>query len=99
MVGLSAAVDELTCCGGAAGCSACAEPSFMPSLKPFPGIRYRDSFELKDLTCPPYDVISPDEQQRLHERHDHNAIRLELAQTGGSSDEKYGHVAETFSSR
>lgn len=70
----------------------------MPSLNPFPGIRYRATSELKDLTCPPYDVISPGEQTRLHERHEHNAIRLELAQpgVGGSSDEKYAHVARTF---
>jgi len=46
-------------------------------------------------------VISGDEQQRLHERSEFNAIRLELARrAGGESSEdgdaRYGHVAETF---
>ncbi|MBW3594429.1 MAG: DUF1015 domain-containing protein [Actinobacteria bacterium] len=68
----------------------------MPTLRPFHGIRYRESSNLKDLTCPPYDVISPDEQSRLHERSDFNAIRLELARPGG--DTKYDHVAQTFQS-
>ena len=67
----------------------------MPTLRPFRGIRYRETGELKDLTCPPYDVISPDEQARLHERSGHNAIRLELARPGGSGS-RYEHVAETF---
>ena len=74
----------------------------MPSLRPFHGIRYRDSDFIKDLTCPPYDVISSEEQARLHERSEHNAIRLELARgVGGETNEgdaKYQHVAETFGS-
>ncbi len=47
--------------------------------------------------CPPYDVISPDEQTKLHERHEHNAVRLELARkdTGGGG---YGSVGQTFDS-
>ena len=67
----------------------------MPELRPFKGIRYSSSAELKDLTCPPYDVISPDEQTRLHERHPHNAVRLELARPEGGA-EKYRNVATTF---
>ena len=50
----------------------------MPELSPFRGIRYASVDELKDLVCPPYDVISPEEQARLYERHRHNAIRFEL---------------------
>ena len=68
----------------------------MPTIRPFQGIRYRESSELRDLTCPPYDVISPEEQTRLHERSEHNAIRLELARPG--EGERYEHVAETFRS-
>jgi len=67
----------------------------MPELKPFKGIRYSSSADLKDLTCPPYDVISPDEQTRLHERHANNAVRLELARPE-SGAEKYRNVAETY---
>jgi uncharacterized protein (DUF1015 family) len=69
----------------------------MPELKPFRGIRYSSSADLKDLTCPPYDVISPEEQDRLHDRHPHNAIRLELARPD-SGGEKYRNVASTYSS-
>ena len=68
----------------------------MPTLRPFQGIRYRESAALKDLTCPPYDVISPGEQARLHERSEYNAIRLELARPGEGT--KYEHVADTFKS-
>lgn len=67
----------------------------MPELRPFTGIRYSSSADLKDLTCPPYDVISPEEQTRLHERHAHNAVRLELARPEAGA-ERYGKVAETF---
>ena len=67
----------------------------MPELKPFNGIRYSSPAELKDLVCPPYDVISPDEQARLHERHPNNAVRLELARSEGGS-EKYRNAAAAF---
>ena len=67
----------------------------MPTIRPFEGIRYREASELKDLTCPPYDVISPEEQTRLHERSPYNAIRLELARPGGQGA-RYEHVADTF---
>ncbi len=63
----------------------------MPELSPFRGIRY-SSHDLRDLVCPPYDVISPDDQARLHRRHPHNAVHLELAR----GHEKYRKTAETF---
>ena len=50
----------------------------MPELSPFRGVRYRDTDALKELVCPPYDVISREEQASLYERHAHNAIRFEL---------------------
>ncbi len=68
----------------------------MPELRPFRGIRYQSSGDLQDLVCPPYDVISDDEQVWLHERHPHNAVRLELAQTKGEGAAKYRDAAETF---
>jgi len=67
----------------------------MPELKPFKGIRYSSSAELKDLVCPPYDVISPDEQALLHERHPNNAVRLELARPDEGA-EKYRNAADAF---
>ena len=50
----------------------------MPELRPFEGIRYSATDDLKDLVCPPYDVISPEEQAQLYARHPHNAVRVEL---------------------
>jgi uncharacterized protein (DUF1015 family) len=35
--------------------------------------------DVTDLTCPPYDVISPDQRLALEERDPHNAVRLELS--------------------
>lgn len=67
----------------------------MPTIRPFEGIRYRKESDLRELTCPPYDVISPEEQARLHERSPYNAIRLELARSGGEGA-RYEHVADTF---
>lgn len=68
----------------------------MPELKPFKGIRYSSSSDQRDLVCPPYDVISADEQARLHDLHPNNAVRLELARPDGGA-EKYRNAASTFS--
>ena len=54
----------------------------MPKLSPFKGIRFSSESDVGDLVCPPYDVISPDEQRALYERHENNAIRIELARDG-----------------
>ena len=50
-------------------------------VRPFRGLRYNLEriASLSSVICPPYDVISPDEQQLLHDRSPHNVIRLELA--------------------
>ena len=50
----------------------------MPELRPFRGVRYSPMGPLKELVCPPYDIISPADQVRLHERHPYNAVRIEL---------------------
>jgi uncharacterized protein (DUF1015 family) len=50
----------------------------VPELRPFAGIRYSPEVRLRDVVCPPYDVISPEEQARLYERHPNNAVRVEL---------------------
>lgn len=50
----------------------------MPELRPFRGIRYGATSELEDVVCPPYDVITSEEQARLHARHANNAVRVEL---------------------
>lgn len=65
----------------------------MPELEPFNGIRYSSTSDLPRLICPPYDIISPEEQEALHAVHPHNAVHLELAQGGRAS---YERVGETF---
>ena len=68
----------------------------MPELKPFKGVRYQDADRIADLVCPPYDIIPPQEQERLHELNPHNAVRLELAMGGGAGPEGYEPVRATF---
>ena len=65
----------------------------MPELRPFHGIRYSSPSDLPKLICPPYDIISPEEQAALHALHPHNAVHLELAQGGRAS---YDAAGETF---
>ena len=53
----------------------------MADIRPFRGVRYNKSL-LKDLAaviCPPYDIISPQQQEELHNRSDFNFIRLEAS--------------------
>jgi uncharacterized protein (DUF1015 family) len=68
----------------------------MPELRPFKGFRYSSTEKLKDVVCPPYDIISPEEQTNLHERNPHNAVRLELAQSKGEGAARYRDVRDTF---
>lgn len=68
----------------------------MPQLKAFKGVRYADTDAMAQLVCPPYDIISPAEQAQLHDRHEHNAVRLELAQKRGEGD-RYAGVRDLFS--
>jgi uncharacterized protein (DUF1015 family) len=70
----------------------------MAQVFPFRGWRYdvAQVGELSDVTCPPYDVIDADFQERLYEQHPCNVIRLELNrdEPGDSNlDEKYRRAA------
>ena len=67
----------------------------MPTVRPFRGVRY-SAEDIASLVCPPYDVISPQEQEALHTRNEHNAVRLELARTEAEGDTKYSEVGELF---
>lgn len=62
----------------------------LADIQPFKGIRYNSALsrDIGQLLCPPYDVISPEHQQRLHDRNPYNAIRLEFGMdTPGDSPE------------
>ncbi len=52
----------------------------MATITPFKGIVYNQekAGSISNLVCPPYDIISPAEQQKLYRRSPHNAIRLEF---------------------
>jgi uncharacterized protein (DUF1015 family) len=49
----------------------------MVDVIPFCGIRYK-SKNISELICPPYDVISPAEKEKLLSASTYNAVRLEL---------------------
>jgi uncharacterized protein (DUF1015 family) len=69
----------------------------MPELRPFRGVRYTALGPLKDLICPPYDVISPADQVRLYERHPYNAVRIELPfSESNHPTERYERAALQF---
>src|SRR3712207_1580750 len=69
----------------------------MPEFRPFRGVRYSPMGPLKDLVCPPYDIISPSEQVRLHERHPYNAVRIELPFSDSNEPkERYANAAKQF---
>lgn len=52
----------------------------MAEVVPFCGVRYNKALiaDIADVVAPPYDVISPDEQEGFHQRHPNNVIRLIL---------------------
>jgi uncharacterized protein (DUF1015 family) len=52
---------------------------------------------LKEMVCPPYDIISPADQVRLHERHPYNAVRIELPFSEGRRPaERYERANRQF---
>jgi len=72
----------------------------MTQVKPFPGIRYaREKVSsLGAVICPPFDIITPEQQKSCYRKSDYNAIRLELpAQQGNESlQAAHGRAAVTF---
>lgn len=68
----------------------------MPEVRGFKGIRYNPD-KIKDfgsVLAPPYDVISPREQEEFHESNPLNVIRLILPK--GEGDIKYERAAKSF---
>jgi uncharacterized protein (DUF1015 family) len=54
----------------------------MAHIAPFRGVFYNQK-KIRDLAkvvAPPYDVVSPEEQERLYKRSPYNFIRLDLNQ-------------------
>jgi uncharacterized protein (DUF1015 family) len=66
--------------------------------RPFRGLHYA-SADLSSLICPPYDVISSEEQRRLYARSPFNVVRLEYGETqpdDTSSRNRYTRAATTL---
>jgi len=73
----------------------------MAEIIPVRPLRYNPQFvpDLKLVVAPPYDVISPEAQERYHARHPQNVVRLILAKEGGdaaSGRDRYDRAARTF---
>jgi uncharacterized protein (DUF1015 family) len=77
----------------------------MAEVCPFRGIRYNEGIvgDLAPIICPPYDIITPEEQQLYYQKNDYNTIRLEYPSAASEeqpkanvSDEKYKRAAATL---
>ena len=73
----------------------------MAKISPFRGICYNPDkiADLADVLTPPYDVISPVEQERFYSRHPKNVIRLilgKMAETDSPRDNRYTRAAGFF---
>jgi len=69
----------------------------MPQILPFRGIRYTaPAGSLDDLLAPPYDVITPAQQQALANRSPYNAVHLELASGGEARDARVAALLESW---
>jgi uncharacterized protein (DUF1015 family) len=64
----------------------------MPRFEPFRGYRYASGPDLSRLACPPYDVIDPEERERLASQDPRNAVHLEMP----VGDDAYSGAASTF---
>ncbi|MFO7840252.1 MAG: DUF1015 domain-containing protein [Desulfosalsimonadaceae bacterium] len=62
----------------------------MADIFPFRGIRYNTVKvgDLANVTTPPYDVISDEEQDMYYERHPNNVIRLDKGKAGSNDDSR-----------
>ena len=60
----------------------------MADILPFIGTRYNSQLigDLSKVVAPPYDIISPEQQEELYERHPNNVIRLELGRDKAGDD-------------
>ncbi|MFC2005113.1 DUF1015 domain-containing protein [Chloroflexota bacterium] len=73
----------------------------MTDIRPFRGVHYNESL-IKDwstVICPPYDIITPQQQQELYLSSDYNFVRLEFGRElpqDTVTDNKYTRSAVTL---
>src|SRR3989338_8535393 len=73
----------------------------MTHIKPFKAVHYNPAKidDFSKVVCPPYDVISKDQQNRLHNLSPFNFINLELAKETSRDDDiynKYTRAQKTY---
>ncbi len=69
----------------------------MAEIHPFRGIRYNQQLidDIGSVICPPYDIITAEEQKSYYDKSNYNIIRLELPEEV-ASDNKHTRAAATF---
>ena len=62
----------------------------MPHIIPFKGITFNTekSTDISGLVCPPYDVLSPRDQDRYYSKNEHNIVRIILGKDLAADNEK-----------
>jgi len=73
----------------------------LAEVSPFPGIRYNQDkgSDLSAVICPPYDIISPEEQKVYYQKSEYNAIRLEhgmMLPEDTETNNKHTRARDTF---
>lgn len=70
----------------------------MVDFRPFNGVRYDESAgSLANLICPPYDVISPEQENELLRSNRNNMVRLELSElVGEASSDRYSNAGSAY---
>ena len=72
----------------------------VPEIRPFRALRFVPSSvgDLADVVAPPYDVVGPEEHERLLERSPSNVVRLDLPEEaqGDEPDDRYRRAARTL---
>jgi len=66
----------------------------MPEIKPFNAVRYSKN-NITNYICPPYDVISAEQKEKLKKLSTCNIVHIELSDAVGKRN-KYLHAAELF---
>jgi uncharacterized protein (DUF1015 family) len=71
----------------------------MAAIRPFQGLRYntRDPLSVALVTAPPYDCISPKEQEELYRTHPHNIVRLILGKGTPLDDAEHNRYTRAAS--
>ena len=73
----------------------------MADIRPFHGVHYNPSLikDMAQVICPPYDIISTQMQQELHQRSEYNFVRIEHGYEyphDSNTENKYTRAAGAF---